>query len=129
MLLDVKNLSVAVNTMENRKLLVDDVSFRLDEKRIVALVGGSGSGKTTTGLSLMRLLAPELTISRGEILWQGKDIHQLKELYRAQLMYIGHLNGIKDELTPIENLTLSACLAGDDSSGATVQKALEAVGL
>jgi heme exporter protein A len=65
----------------------------------------------------------------GAILWQGKEIRQLKELYTAQLTYIGHLNGIKDELTPVENLKVSACLAGDESSGEIVQKALEAVGL
>jgi heme exporter protein A len=74
---------------------------------------------------LCGLLSPD----GGTILWQGKDIRQLKELYSAQLTYVGHLNGIKDELTPVENLTVSACLAGDESSGAIVQKALEAVGL
>lgn len=36
--------------------------------------------------------------------WEGQDIQQLKELYSGQLMYLGHLNGIKDDLTAVENL-------------------------
>jgi heme exporter protein A len=117
--------TVALSGSRGQRQLFSDVSVTVRPGTLLAVAGANGSGKT----SFLRILCGLLTPDGGTILWQGKDIHQLKELYRAQLMYIGHLNGIKDELTPIENLTLSACLAGDDSSGTTVQKALEAVGL
>ena len=91
---------------------------------LLAVVGENGSGKT----SFLRMLCGLLSPDKGAILWQGQDIRQLKELYSAQLTYVGHLNGIKDELTPVENLKVSAYLAGDESSGETVQRALEAVG-
>ena len=105
--------------------LFSDVSVTVKPGSLLAVVGENGSGKT----SFLRMLCGLLSPDRGVILWQGKEIRQLKELYSAQLTYVGHLNGIKDELTPVENLKVSACLAGDESSGAIVQKALEAVGL
>jgi heme exporter protein A len=117
--------TVALSGSRGQRQLFSAVSVTVRPGTLLAVAGANGSGKT----SFLRILCGLLSPDGGTILWQGKDIHQLKELYRAQLMYIGHLNGIKDELTPIENLTLSACLAGDDSSGTTVQKALEAVGL
>jgi heme exporter protein A len=117
--------TVSLSGSRGERQLFSDVSVTVKPGTLLAVVGANGSGKT----SFLRMLCGLLLPDRGTILWQGKDIHQLKELYAAQLTYIGHLNGIKDELTPVENLKVSAWLAGDDSSGAIVQKALEAVGL
>jgi heme exporter protein A len=117
--------TVALTGSRGERQLFSDVSVTIKPGTLLAVVGENGSGKT----SFLRMLCGLLSPDRGTILWQGKDIRQLKELYSAQLTYVGHLNGIKDELTPVENLTVSACLAGDESSGAIVQKALEAVGL
>jgi heme exporter protein A len=117
--------TVALSGSRGERLLFSDVSVTVKPGTLLAVLGANGSGKT----SFLRMLCGLLLPDGGAILWQGKDIRQLKELYTAQLTYIGHLNGIKDELTPVENLKVSSCLAGDESSGAIVQKALEAVGL
>ena len=117
--------TVALSGSRGQRQLFSDVSVTVKPGTLLAVAGENGSGKT----SFLRILCGLLSPDGGAILWQGEDIRQLKELYCAQLTYIGHLNGIKDDLTPAENLKLSACLAGDDSSGAIVQKALEAVGL
>ena len=117
--------AVALSCSRGERRLFSDVSVMVKPGTLLTVVGENGSGKT----SLLRMLCSLLSPDRGAILWQGEDICQLKELYCAQLTYIGHLNGIKDDLTPVENLTVSACLAGDESSGALVQDALEAVGL
>jgi heme exporter protein A len=117
--------AVALSCSRGERQLFSDVSVTVKPGTLLAVVGENGSGKT----SLLRMLCSLLSPDGGAILWQGKDIRQLKELYCAQLTYIGHLNGIKDDLTPVENLKVSACLAGDESSGAITQKALEAVGL
>ena len=117
--------TVALSGSRGERQLFSDVSVTVKPGSLLAVVGENGSGKT----SFLRMLCGLLSPDRGVILWQGKEIRQLKELYSAQLTYVGHLNGIKDELTPVENLKVSACLAGDESSGAIVQKALEAVGL
>ena len=117
--------TVALSGSRGQRQLFSDVSVTVTPGTLLAVAGENGSGKT----SFLRILCGLLSPDGGTILWQGKDIRQLKELYCAQLTYIGHLNGIKDELTPAENLKFSACLAGDDSSSAVVRKALEAVGL
>jgi heme exporter protein A len=117
--------AVALSGSRGERLLFSNVSVTVKPGTLLAVVGENGSGKT----SFLRMLCGLLSPDCGAILWQGKDIRQLKELYRAQLTYVGHLNGIKDDLTPVENLKVSASLAGDESSGTIVQKALEAVGL
>ncbi|MDZ4732823.1 MAG: cytochrome c biogenesis heme-transporting ATPase CcmA [Nitrospirota bacterium] len=117
--------TVALSGSRGERQLFSDVSVTVKPGTMLAVVGANGSGKT----SFLRMLCGLLSPDCGSILWQGNDIRQLKELYSAQLTYIGHLNGIKDDLTPVENLTVSACLAGDNSSSEAVQQALEAVGL
>jgi len=117
--------TVALSGSRGERQLFSDISVTVKPGTLLAVVGENGSGKT----SFLRMLCGLLSPDCGEILWQGKDIRQLKELYSAQLTYIGHLNGIKDDLTSAENLKISACLAGDENSGAKVQQALEAVGL
>lgn len=77
MLMQIKNLSVTVNAKAGGKKILDDVSLQISQRSIFALVGGSGSGKSTTGLSILRLLDPGLTISSGEVLFSGRDILKL----------------------------------------------------
>src|SRR5215210_7240931 len=110
--------TVALSGSRGQRQLFSDVSVAVKPGSLLAVSGENGSGKT----SFLRMLCGLLSPDRGSILWQGKDIRQLKELYSAELIYIGHLNGIKDDLTPIENLELSAYLAGDNNSGVLVQK-------
>ena len=64
-ILSIKNLTVTVGA----KVLVDDVSFDVPRGKIVAIAGGSGSGKTTIGLSILRLLPPALRHSRQGVLF------------------------------------------------------------
>lgn len=72
-------------------------------------VGGpNGSGKT----SLLRLLCGLSLPDSGEICWNGTDIRELCGDYRNVMTYLGHLGGIKDDLTAIENLRISSALAG-----------------
>lgn len=72
-ILSVKNLSVS---FENLKA-VNDISFDLFQKKITALVGQSGSGKSVTALSIVRLLR-KVEIS-GEVIFEGKNLLQLNE--------------------------------------------------
>ncbi|WP_036627071.1 dipeptide ABC transporter ATP-binding protein [Pantoea sp. AS-PWVM4] len=70
-LLSVEHLNLAT---EDQRLLVDDVSFHLDQREIVALVGESGSGKTLTSLALMNLLPPGVQQTSGIIRFQGEEL-------------------------------------------------------
>src|SRR2546430_570789 len=44
--------------------------------------------------------------------WQGRPIAQVRDEYGADLVYVGHLNGVKDDLTATENLRTWAAMAG-----------------
>lgn len=92
---------------------------------LFAILGENGSGKS----SLLRMLCGLLPRERGVIRWKGTDIVELKDEYTQHLTYLGHLNGIKDDLTPVENLQISAHLSGDDHSVSSAREALQAAGV
>lgn len=79
-LLRVENLSVEYDTPGQEPVkAVNDVSFSLDQGEFVGLVGESGSGKSTLGFAVTRLSKPPARISRGRVLFGGKDITILSQ--------------------------------------------------
>ena len=117
-----KNLPV----LEVRRLSVSGlwggVSFSLEAGGALQIVGGNGAGKTTLLRTLCGLAAPD----KGAVLWRKKNIRQAAEDYHAELIYIGHKDGIKDDLTPLENLQVAAALRNSPPL-ASPQKALAAL--
>ena len=105
--------------------LFTDLSFRLEANQLMMLEGQNGSGKTT----LLRTLCGLYLQEQGEVLWDGVAIKKQDEDYRKELLYLGHLNGIKADLTVLENLRFNAALAGDNPSTDTLMKALDTIGL
>ncbi|MFY0543797.1 ABC transporter ATP-binding protein [Brevibacillus sp. H7] len=73
-LLEVRDLKTYFRTKEGVVKAVDGVSFSLQEGEVLALVGESGCGKTTTALSITRLLPPEGEVVGGEVLFRGLDL-------------------------------------------------------
>lgn len=79
-ILKVENLKTTFFTDEGVIPAVDDVSFHLDEKETLAIVGESGCGKTVTSLSILRLIPyPPGKITDGHIYYDGKDLLSLSE--------------------------------------------------
>ncbi len=74
MLLQIKNLSIVIKDPRRRQKILDGVSFDIAERSVFALVGGSGSGKSTTGLSILRLLSSGLEVESGEVFFGGRDL-------------------------------------------------------
>ena len=74
-LLEIKNLSVEYRTEEAIFRSVNNISFSLRKGETLGLVGETGAGKTTTALSILRLL-PERTgfVSSGQILYKNEDL-------------------------------------------------------
>ncbi len=107
------------------RVLFRDLSFALDEGELVHLTGHNGSGKTTLLRALAGLLLPEA----GKIRWRGRDIRKLREEYSRHLLYLGHLNGIKGDLTAVENLRIAAKLDGVDLAEARAWEVLGEIGL
>lgn len=92
-LLQVKNLSVEFATDEGIYTAVDNLSFDIPEGKTVGLVGESGSGKSVTSLAIMGLLAYPGKISKGEILFQNKNlltlpVHERRILRGSQMSMI-----------------------------------------
>lgn len=117
--------AVSLSCMRGERRLFSDVNVTVQPGTLLAVVGENGSGKT----SFLRILSSLSSPEEGTIFWRGQDIRRLKEEYSAQLTYIGHLNGVKDDLTAVENLTVAADLAGDRHTSTAVQEALESIGL
>src|SRR6266446_6019931 len=79
-LLEVKNLKTYFFTDDGISKAVDDVSYSVDPKETLGVVGESGCGKSVTALSIMRLIPdpPGKTVG-GEILFEGKDLLKISE--------------------------------------------------
>jgi len=105
--------------------LFSNLDFDAPPHTLLEVRGPNGSGKTSLLRTLCGLLAP----ASGTISWSGTEIHKLGDDYRSQLAYLGHLSGVKDELTASENLRFAAEVAGLSSETRSVDAALERMGL
>jgi heme exporter protein A len=105
--------------------LFSDLNFSLRPGELMQLTGLNGSGKT----SLLRMICGLLAPAEGQILWQGGNIRSLGEEYFLSITYIGHRNGVKDELTAMENLRVASGLGGVEVSRAQAADVLDKMGL
>lgn len=106
-------------------LLFSGLNFSLSSGELLQVQGANGSGKT----SLLRTLCGFMMPTEGEIRWRGQNIRKLDEEYYAEMIYLGHLNAIKDELNAVENLRISAGLAGCEVDDKKLVAALRHMGL
>jgi len=106
------------------RLVFDRLSFALGEGELLALTGRNGSGKT----SLLRALAGLTPPHAGTIAWQGMDIAEDPENWRGRLAWLGHLEGLKGDLTVMENLVFAERLRGGEA-GDRLEWALVALDL
>ena len=98
----------ALECVRGGRKLFQNLSFSLGPGELLEVSGPNGSGKT----SLLRMLCGLLSPSAGEILWRGGNIQKLREEYFKELAYLGHLSGVKAELSLAENLRISGALMG-----------------
>jgi heme exporter protein A len=105
--------------------LITGLGLELAQGELLHVRGPNGCGKTTLLRALCGLLLPQ----EGEILWNGETIRGLGEEFTRDVVYLGHLNGIKHELTAIENLRVAATLDGDAVTDEAIWGALERIGL
>lgn len=120
-MLDAVNLSCE----RGERTLFAGLEFTLTEGSLMRVAGPNGTGKT----SLLRMLCGLLEPAAGEVRWHGRNIRQQREDYWKDLVYVGHLNGVKEDLTVFENLKVAQAVAGRNVDDAALRRALDAVGL
>lgn len=101
------------------------LNFSARPGELIEIRGPNGSGKT----SLLRILCGLAQPAEGEVRWHGKDIRSLGEEYFGSVAYVAHQNGVKDELTAIENLRIASGVAGNSLREREAQEILERIGL
>ncbi|WP_310604687.1 ABC transporter ATP-binding protein, partial [Anaerosporobacter sp.] len=74
MLLDVKNLSIGFADTKPMQMVVNNISFQVNQGEILGIVGESGSGKSMTALSIMGLQKNSAKITSGEIIMEGNNL-------------------------------------------------------
>jgi len=89
------------------EVLFQALDFELQPGQMTWLRGANGSGKT----SLLRVVAGLAQADSGRLLWGGVPLSQAED-YRAKLTYLGHANGLKDDLTAMESLEFLTALHG-----------------
>jgi heme exporter protein A len=113
--------AIELQCERGHRRLFDRLSFRVDAGQCLHIAGDNGAGKT----SLLRILCGLLSPTAGEVHWHGQPINRVRDEYGADLAYVGHLNGVKDDLTAAENLSTWAAMAGIRVRAAQVMQALE----
>lgn len=101
------------------RLLFAGLDAAFQEGEMVQVLGPNGCGKTT----LLRLIAGVSRDYRGKIFWRGQDVRSQSWEFANDLLYLGHLAGVKKSLTTLENLRWYAALQGSVSE----QQLLEAL--
>jgi heme exporter protein A len=119
--LNAENLAAA----RGDRLLFENISFELINGSVLYLKGANGSGKTTLLRTICGLSSPYM----GSITWCGDKVNALAEEYYKHVLYIGHLPGIKEDLTAIENLQFSVALSGVQVSESQIIEVLKMLGL
>lgn len=107
------------------RLLFSGLTAHVEPGWLLRVEGANGAGKT----SLLRMICGLLAPRHGRVLWQGQVIRRLREEFGAQLLFLGHLVALKDEMSALENLHVNSRLNGLAAPHQAVLDALGQAGL
>ncbi len=102
---------VKLTCIREERLLFDALSLEINAGDIVQVEGPNGSGKT----SLLRILSGLSQPYEGQVHYKNRAISRCREEFQQNLLYFGHLSGIKGEMTAEENLKFNLSLHGNNT--------------
>lgn len=105
------------------RILFEELDVAINAGDIVQIEGPNGAGKT----SLLRILAGLSSPYEGEVFFNETKITENRELFHQNLLYLGHVLGVKGELTAEENLAFNLSLHNLDAQ--TAEETLSEVNL
>ena len=88
------------------KVLFTGLSFQIASGDCLHVRGENGVGKT----SLLRLLTGLSKAEAGAVLWNGLPISAEPSAFHRELLFLGHRDALKEELSALENLQIYAAL-------------------
>jgi heme exporter protein A len=116
--------AVGLACRRGNRLLFTGVNLALAPGQAIWLRGRNGRGKT----SLLRLAAGLAIPEAGQVTWGGTPVRQ-RPRFDQRMVYIGHANAMKDDLTVTEALRFLARMHGRSSDAESVRAALDRVGM
>ncbi|SEK54895.1 heme exporter protein A [Colwellia chukchiensis] len=106
--------AVNLTCIREERMLFEQLNISISAGDIVQIEGPNGSGKT----SLLRILAGLSQPYEGAVYFQTENISQQRENFHENLLYLGHLPGVKGEMTALENLEFNLNLHGINNKNA-----------
>lgn len=98
----------ALTCIRGERELFSDLDLQVFAGECLHIRGENGVGKT----SLLRLLTGLTSPDSGEVLWSGHSIKKEASEYHGKLLFLGHRDALKEDLSAIENLRLYAAIDG-----------------
>ena len=117
--------ATSLTCIREDRLLFDQLNIEISAGDIVQVEGPNGSGKT----SLLRILAGLSQPFEGDIFFNKQLINQSQEEFHQNLLYLGHLPGVKGEMNAQENLSFNLALHGINNEATEIKQTLAEVNL
>jgi heme exporter protein A len=97
-----------ITCVRGERELFSDIDFQVLPGQCLHIRGENGVGKT----SLLRLLTGLASPESGEVLWGGHSIKKGVSEYHSKILFLGHRDALKEDLSAIENLRMYAAIDG-----------------
>ncbi|WP_217425414.1 cytochrome c biogenesis heme-transporting ATPase CcmA [Polynucleobacter tropicus] len=124
----IHSLSLSVRSLtcvRGERTLFTNLDLQVTSGEWLHIRGENGIGKT----SLLRILAGLSKPATGEILWGNQSIFEDPSQYHRDLLFLGHRDSLKEDLTAFENLSIATALDGVAVSDKEILQSLHRFGL
>lgn len=119
-------MSFEVKSLSFRRMgfyLFRNLNLNLLPGQLLWVQGANGTGKS----SLLKILAGLIFPTKGAIYWKALSIRHSDTTYYNDLFYLGHTEGLRNTLTPVENYYYQCLLSGEVYNAASVESFYQAL--